>query len=108
MNLIGLRLLGLFALVAVNGFFAAVEFSLVAVRLSRVRHGWRGAGFRAKIVLDLIGNWTAWSPAFRWGSRSPAWVWRARESTLASAAEPARCEIPGKHTVPWFTPSPSP
>ena len=54
--MIGLRLLGLFALVAVNGFFAAVEFSLVAVRHSRVRQLVDEGGFRAKIVLDLIGK----------------------------------------------------
>ena len=31
------RLIGVFVLVAMNGFFAAVEFSLVTVRMSRVR-----------------------------------------------------------------------
>src|SRR6266571_9083239 len=31
------RLIGVLALVALNGFFAATEFSLVAVRLSRIR-----------------------------------------------------------------------
>ncbi len=30
------RLIGVFVLVALNGFFAAVEFSLVTVRVSRV------------------------------------------------------------------------
>jgi len=30
-------LMGVLALIALNGFFAATEFSLVAVRLSRVR-----------------------------------------------------------------------
>jgi len=35
--MIGLRLFAVFVLVAVNGFFAAAEFSLVAVRQSRVR-----------------------------------------------------------------------
>ena len=29
------RLIGVLALIALNGFFAAAEFSLVAVRLSR-------------------------------------------------------------------------
>jgi CBS domain containing-hemolysin-like protein len=54
--LLGLRLLGLFALVAVNAFFAAVEFSLVAVRLSRVRQLVDQGRFGARIVLDLIGR----------------------------------------------------
>ena len=31
------RLIGVLVLVALNGFFAAAEFSLVAVRMSRVR-----------------------------------------------------------------------
>ena len=35
--MIGLRLLAVLLLVAINGFFAAAEFSLVAVRASRVR-----------------------------------------------------------------------
>jgi putative hemolysin len=53
---IALRLLGLLMLVAVNGFFAAVEFSLVAVRLSRVRQLVDAGDSRAKIVLDLLGK----------------------------------------------------
>ena len=35
--MIAVRLIGVLVLVALNGFFAAAEFSLVAVRLSRVR-----------------------------------------------------------------------
>jgi CBS domain containing-hemolysin-like protein len=31
-----IRLIGVLALVALNGFFASAEFSLVAVRLSRI------------------------------------------------------------------------
>src|SRR5258708_30487717 len=56
LGLIALRLLGLFALVTVNGFFAAVEFSLVAVRLSRVRQLVTEGRGRAKIVFDLVGR----------------------------------------------------
>jgi len=43
-------------LVTVNGFFAAVEFSLVAVRLSRVRQLMEAGDPRARIVLDLLGH----------------------------------------------------
>ncbi len=52
----GLRLLAVLALVAVNGFFVAAEFSLVAVRLSRVRQLVARGVIRAKIVLELLGD----------------------------------------------------
>jgi putative hemolysin len=50
------RLIGVFVLVALNGFFAAVEFSLVAVRMSRVRQLVAKGNTRAKIVEDLLGD----------------------------------------------------
>lgn len=43
-------------LVALNGFFAAVEFSLVAVRLSRVRQLVARGSAQAKIVEHLLGD----------------------------------------------------
>jgi putative hemolysin len=51
-----LHILGVFFLIGVNGFFAAVEFSLVAVRLSRVRQLVEKGDPRAKIVEQLIGD----------------------------------------------------
>ena len=50
------RLIGVFALVALNGFFAAVEFSLVAVRLSRVRQLVARGNAQARIVEVLLGD----------------------------------------------------
>jgi putative hemolysin len=50
------RLIGVLALVALNGFFAATEFSLVAVRLSRVRQLVVGGDARAKIVERLLSD----------------------------------------------------
>src|SRR5262250_1990541 len=50
------RLIGVFVLVALNGFFAAVEFSLVAVRLSRVRQLVARGNAQAKIVEVLLGD----------------------------------------------------
>src|SRR5216684_9243478 len=50
------RLLGVLFLVALNGFFAAAEFSLVAVRLSRVRQLVSAGNVRAKIVADLVAD----------------------------------------------------
>ncbi len=51
-----IRLLAVLALVALNGFFAAAEFSLVAVRLSRVRQLVAKGDARAKIVHELLGD----------------------------------------------------
>src|SRR5580700_505246 len=50
------RIIGVFALVALNGFFAAVEFSLVAVRLSRVRQLVALGNPQAKIVDSLLSD----------------------------------------------------
>ena len=50
------RLIGVLALIGLNGFFAAAEFSLVAVRLSRIRLLVREGDARAKIVEGLLGD----------------------------------------------------
>src|SRR5438270_10262746 len=50
------RLIGVLALVALNGFFASAEFSLVAVRVSRVRQLVRTGDARARIVEDLLND----------------------------------------------------
>jgi len=52
----GLGLLAVMALVAVNGFFVAAEFSLVAVRMSRVRQLVARGQLRAKTVLELLSD----------------------------------------------------
>lgn len=50
------RLIGVFVLVVLNGFFAATEFSLVAVRLSRVRQLVARGNSQAKIVEHLLSD----------------------------------------------------
>lgn len=50
------RLIGVLALVALNGFFASAEFSLVAVRLSRIRQLVRKGDARAHVVEVLLGD----------------------------------------------------
>src|SRR6202140_4519376 len=50
------RLIGVLTLVALNGFFAATEFSLVAVRLSRVRQLVQKGDIRARVVEGLLGD----------------------------------------------------
>jgi len=54
--MIGLRLLAVLMLVAINGFFASAEFSLVAVRASRVRQLVESGDPRARIVHELLGQ----------------------------------------------------
>jgi putative hemolysin len=54
--MVAVRLIGVLALVALNGFFAAVEFSLVAVRLSRVRQLVAKGDLRARVVERLLGD----------------------------------------------------
>jgi putative hemolysin len=49
-------LIGVLALVALNGFFAATEFSLVAVRLSRIRQLVVTGHPRARVVEILLGD----------------------------------------------------
>jgi putative hemolysin len=51
-----LRLIGVLMLVVLNGFFAAVEFSLVAVRISRVRQLVARGNAQAKVVEHLLGD----------------------------------------------------
>ncbi|HXM96315.1 MAG TPA: hemolysin family protein [Candidatus Dormibacteraeota bacterium] len=50
------RLIGVLALVALNGFFAAAEFSLVAVRLSRIKQLVAKGDMRARVVEILLGD----------------------------------------------------
>ena len=98
--MIGLRLLGLLALVAVNGFFAAVEFSLVAVRHSRVRQLVDAGRFRAKIVLDLIGKLDRVVSGVQVGvTLTSLGLGALGESTLASVLSPLLETLPGRHTV---------
>ena len=50
------RLIGVLVLVALNGFFAATEFSLVAVRLSRIRQLVAKGSARARVVEGLLAD----------------------------------------------------
>ena len=98
--LIALRLLGLFALVAVNGFFAAVEFSLVAVRLSRVRQLVEEGRGSAKVVLDLTGRLDRVVSGVQVGiTLASLGLGALGESTLATLLSPVVANFPGWHTV---------
>ena len=54
--MVAIKLIGVLILAALNGFFAATEFSLVAVRLSRVRQLIARGNARAKVVETLISD----------------------------------------------------
>src|ERR1700684_4503657 len=54
--MIGLRLAAVLALVAIIGFFAAAEFSRVAVRVSRARQLVQQGDARARIVQELLSQ----------------------------------------------------
>jgi len=54
--MLAVRLIGVLVLVALNGFFAATEFSLVAVRMSRVRQLVTKGNARARVVEALLGD----------------------------------------------------
>jgi putative hemolysin len=54
--MIAIQLFGVLLLVGVNAFFSATEFSLVAVRISRVRQLVEKGDLRAKIVEGLLAD----------------------------------------------------
>jgi len=86
--------------VAVNGFFAAVEFSLVAVRLSRVRQLVAEGGIRAKIVPDLIGKLDRVVSGVQVGvTLTSLGLGALGESTLAGILNPVVANLPGWHAV---------
>jgi putative hemolysin len=97
---IALRLLGLLVLVAVNGFFAAVEFSLVAVRLSRVRQLMEAGDPRARIVLDLLGHLDRVVSGVQVGiTLTSLGLGALGEATLATLISPLVANVPGWHTA---------
>lgn len=51
-----IQIFGIFLLIAANAFFSASEFSLVAVRLSRIRQLVQQGDPRAKIVENLLSD----------------------------------------------------
>lgn len=51
-----IQILGIFLLIGANAFFAASEFSLVAVRLSRIRQLVQQGDPRAKVVENLLSD----------------------------------------------------
>ena len=83
------RLIGVLALIALNGFFAAAEFSLVAVRLSRVRQLIQKGNARARVVESLLTDLHRVVSAVQLGITLASLALGALgESTLAAMLQP--------------------
>jgi CBS domain containing-hemolysin-like protein len=97
------RLIGVLTLVALNGFFAATEFSLVAVRLSRVRQLITGGDARAKIVEALLGDLQRVVSGVQLGITLTSLALGALgESTLAKGFQGMWSGTPGTYSV-WIS-----
>jgi putative hemolysin len=95
-----IRLLGIVLLICINAFFAATEFSFVAVRLSRVRQLVKRGNVNAKIVQDLMGQLERVVSGVQVGiTLTTIALGFVGELTLADAIEPLLWWVPGGHGV---------
>jgi putative hemolysin len=94
------RLIGVLALVALNGFFAATEFSLVAVRLSRVRQLVAKGVARARVVELLLADLHRVVSGVQLGiTLTSLAIGALGESTLARGFQTLWPGTPGTRTV---------
>jgi len=92
------RLIGVLVLVALNGFFAATEFSLVAVRLSRIRQLVAQGNARARVVEALLGELHRVVSGVQFGiTLTSLAIGALGEATLAKAFESLWTGKPGAH-----------
>src|SRR5215218_3390831 len=91
-----LALLAVVSLVLANGFFVATEFSLVAVRRTRIQHLAAQGDQRATAVLGRLDHLDAYIAATQLGitvaSIALGWI---GEPALAHLIEPVREHLPG-------------
>src|SRR2546422_1617724 len=98
--MLAVRLIGVLALVALNGFFAATEFSLVAVRLSRVRQLVAKGNARARVVETLLGDLHRVVSGVQFGiTLTSLAIGALGEATLATAFQTLWSGKPGTYTV---------
>jgi CBS domain containing-hemolysin-like protein len=92
-----LRLVGAMGLVALNGYFVAVEFAVVAVRRTRLDQFVAGGSTTARLALRLMGNPDRVIAASQLGitiaSLALGWV---GEATVASIVEPPLVALVGR------------
>ncbi|MDP9146984.1 MAG: hemolysin family protein [Acidobacteriota bacterium] len=94
------RLIGVLALIALNGFFAAAEFSLVAVRLSRVRQLIVKGNMRARVVETLLGDLRRVVSGVQLGiTLTSLAIGALGEASLARAFQSAWPGMPGAHSA---------
>jgi putative hemolysin len=91
-----LRIFAVLALIGMNAFFAAAEFSLVAVRLSRVRQLVRAGNARARVVEELLGDLGRVVSGVQVGiTLASLALGYIGEPTLADILRPLAASIPG-------------
>jgi putative hemolysin len=94
------RLLAVLALICVNAFFAAAEFSLVAVRLSRLRQLVKRGSASARIVQDLVSQLERVVSGVQVGiTLTTLGLGFLGEMTISHAIEPLLWWIPGTSAV---------
>ncbi len=98
--MIALRLFAVLALVGINGFFAAAEFSLVAIRLSRLRQLVAQGDARARIVQELLANLDRVVSGVQVGiTLTSLGLGALGELTLAAFVRPLFDWLPGKQAA---------
>lgn len=94
------RLIGVLALIGLNAFFAAAEFSLVAVRLSRVRQLVVKGNLRARVVETLLGDLRRVVSGVQLGiTLSSLAIGALGESSVAKAFQDIWPALPGAHSI---------
>jgi CBS domain containing-hemolysin-like protein len=98
--MIVLHFFGILCLIAINAFFSAVEFSLVAVRHSRVRQLIEHGDSRARIVESLLADMGTVVSGVQVGiTLTSLALGYIGEVTLASALAPLLTWIPGRYAA---------
>src|SRR5207302_3395871 len=98
--MIAVRLIAVLTLAALNGFFAATEFSLVAVRLSRVRQLVAKGNTRARVVEVLVSDLHRVVSGVQLGiTLTSLAIGALGEATLAKVFQSIWAGKPGTHTV---------
>jgi putative hemolysin len=98
--MIVLRLFFILILIAINGFFAAVEFSLVAIRHSRIRQLVRHGNQSARVVETLAADMSTVISGVQVGiTLTSLALGYLGEVTLARFLDPIFREVPGRYAA---------
>jgi magnesium and cobalt exporter, CNNM family len=98
--MIVLHIFGILCLVSINAFFSAVEFSLVAVRHSRVRQLIEEGDARARVVEGLLADLGAVISGVQVGiTLTSLALGFLGEITLANALDPLMLWLPSRYAV---------